>query len=1372
MNAQTYAEYARMIDFARSPVETSTLERSKTVDRDNTLDAFISYNRRDQLQIEIIARALREKGLDVFFDRWYLAPGTSWAEELEAVLGRVGAAAVFVGPGEMGPWQQREKNFALDRQANEPSFRVIPVLLPGADPALGFLGQNTWVDLRLGIHDTRGIDQLVAAIRGNTVEPDTDAASAICPYRGLLYFREEDAAFFFGREMATSQLLKAVSRREFVAVVGASGSGKSSVVRAGLLPALRRDLETTWEIMTVVPTNRPLFQLARAMIVLLKPDADLLERAARSAKLADDFATGTLGLQDLVLESLEKHRDISRLLIVVDQWEELYTLGDDESVRRRFMDLLLDATEATPCNVVLTLRGDFVGRALAYRRLSDHLQDGQINIGPMTRAELQGAIEYPAQKVGLHFEPGLIERILEDVGDEPGNLPLLEFVLKRLWETRKRHQLQHSSYDAMGQLRGAVATKAEEVFAQLPQIEQDVVQDLFLHLVRPGDGMDDSRRRATLAELGTRYGPLVKKLSDERLLVTGIEDENDDETVEVSHEALIQNWSRLKTWLNEDREFLLWHERLRGQIAAWLESARDEGGLLRGVPLEIAIRWSSQRNERLRPDERDYIGEGVALRDREEQARLSQALRERELEHTRSVAQEQERAAGRLRRHRSALAAAVAAILVLSVALVLNLREQAVTKDRHARAYNLSLAAVSNLPKNPELATLLAVASAEETYAMEGTLIPETVDALNRVLRPPAAIRVADLKGSDLFDLAFRPGTHQIAIAGKEMKIQLWDPVAASNVRVFEPKANWFAVAFSNDGGVMAAGAEDGIIRIWDVENAKLITELHGHAGAVFDVKFGTDSNVLLSAGADHTARLWNVSSGMELTPPLRHSNKVYGVAVASDGNRVATAGADKTVVIWDLRKAQPLRVLTGHLDVVNAVAISPDGKMVASASQDRSIGIWDFETGVLLREFRGHADTVRSVRFSPDGRFLVSTSHDRSICVWDPSTGILLTTLYGPTDSISATSFSADGTLLASVGTDQKARVWETSFLRHLMSGHRAAVNSIAFNREGSRLVSGGFDRTAQLWDLVSGKRPFTLAGHVSTINGVAFSPDGNTVATASDDKTAKLWSVASGAVVRELRGHDAEVVSVAFSPNGRYVATSSKDRTTIVWETTSGNMLRRLLGHTNMVFSVAFSPNGQRIATGSFDGTTKIWDVESGKLILTLARHERAVNAVTFAPETNTLATASWDATVKIWDIYTGILLHTLKGHTDQVTGATFSPDGKILATVSRDESIRLWDVIRGTQVSWYPTNTGAILGVAFSPDGKRVGAAHADGVVRLFDLETLIRPDAEKLMATVKARALRKLTSEECVQYVATAACKLILPSLTLKQNEEHR
>jgi tetratricopeptide (TPR) repeat protein/KaiC/GvpD/RAD55 family RecA-like ATPase len=604
-------------------------------------DLFISYHSLDHAAVELVANALRQRGLRPYLDRWYLIPGRSWLDTLEKSLADCNGAAIFLGPHGMGRWQQREKELALDRQTGNPNFFVIPVLLAGADPALGFLSLNHWVDLRGG-PSSEAIETLVCAALGQPPGPElTERLAAtiagVCPYRGLRPFREEDEPFFCGRESFSDMLVGAVERRSLVAVVGASGSGKSSVVRAGLIPRLRRKTDRVWEIATMSPQERPFYSLSTSLHPLLEPELSEVERLRETEKLADALSHGEIKLRSVISRILAKQPGTDRLLLVVDQWEELYTLCRNDAVQHRFISELLDATAcAQLLSVVLTLRGDFYGHALADRELSDRIQDGIVNIGPMMRDELQHAIQEPARKVGLRFEDGLIERILDEVGEEPGSLPLVEFLLTELWEKRRNGELLHEAYTAIGGVRRAIAERAEQAFSRLSEQEQEAAHWALLALVVPGEGAEDTRKRAILQELDGVARSVIAKLATDRLLVT-TRDTTGRDVVEVGHEALIREWKRLRQWVNENREFLRTLRRLEEEEELWRTNRRPADLLLPpGRRLGEAQELLNSRPQAVGVRVRAYITESVGA----EQQRQEQARKEaqRTLNRTRAVA--------------------------------------------------------------------------------------------------------------------------------------------------------------------------------------------------------------------------------------------------------------------------------------------------------------------------------------------------------------------------------------------------------------------------------------------------------------------------------------------------------------------------------------------------------------------------------------------------------------------------------------------------------------------------------------------------------------------------------------------------------------
>ncbi|MEG4142576.1 nSTAND1 domain-containing NTPase [Microcoleus sp. Pol7_B1] len=1115
------------------------------------------------------------------------------------------------------------------------------------------------------------------------------------PYQGLSAFGEEDADFFFGQEKFVSNLVEVTHKQPLVAVVGPSGSGKSSVVYAGLIPKLRK--EGNWLIASFRPGKEPFVQLAFALVRQLEPAAGETQQLRETMGLAGDLRNGRITLQQLVSCILERNPG-KRLLLVADQFEELYTFSQLKKEPEHFADGLLTAIAQENITLVLALRADFYGYALSYRPLRDAFQEYTPQLlSSMKREELQAAIELPAQKLEVEFEAQLTQRILDDVEEEPGNLPLLEFAVTRLWEKQINRELTHQAYEEIGGVKKAIANHAEQVYQKLSETEKKQAQRIFVQLVRPGEGTEDTRRVASRAEVGEDNWNLVSYLAgyQARLVVTGRQEQED--TVELVHETLIRQWGTLREWINANRQFRTWQERLKVALREWKNDNHDSGAMLRGVPLTVAEDWLRQRADEMTQEERDFIEVSVKERDRERQ-------------------KEQRRR----RLTIIGLSGFSAIALALAGLAGVGWWRAAINQIYSLAQYSDGLL---NLDGTKALKTSLkAVVQMRRTPWVDANTHTYVELSLLNTVSNVAAPNTLGGHTERVSAISFSPNGKLLATASSDHTVKLWDTSTGQQIHTLSGHTDSVnAVRFSPNGKLLATASDDKTVKLWDTTTGKQINTLSGHTASVYLVSFSPNGKLLATGGGDNTVKLWDTSTGKQINTLSGHKDGVNDFSFSPNGKLVATGSSDNTVKLWDTSTGKQINTLSGHTELVDVVSFSPDGKRLATGSWDKTVKLWDTSTGKEIKTLSGHTDWVNVVSFSPDGKRLATASSDKTVKLWDTSTGKQINTLSGHKDGVWAVSFSPNGKLLAT-GDDKTVKLWDTSTGKQIntLSGHTELVRAVSFSPDGKLLATASDDKTVKLWDTSTGKQINTLSGHTELIRVVSFTPNGKLLATASSDKTVKLWDTSTSKQIKTLSGHKDSVRAVSFSPNGKLLATGSIDKTVKLWDTSTGKQINTLSGHKDGVWAVSFSPDGKLLVAAISDKTVKLWDTSIGKQIKTLSGHKDGVWAVSFSPDGKLLATGSWDKTVKLWDTSTGKEIKTLSGHTDSVMAVSFSPDGKLLATGSSDKTVRLWDTSSGKEIKTLSGHTARVWAVSFSPDGKLLATGNQDKTVRLWRLD----------------------------------------------------
>ena len=1160
------------------------------------------------------------------------------------------------------------------------------------------------------------------------------------PFKGLQYFEETDSDLFFGRELLTAKLVRRLRElpspagegsgvRFLSVVIGASGSGKSSLVRAGLIPALKKGStlldgtkppagSTDWHVHIITPTAHPLEALATE----LTRDSGSMTATAR---LIDDLAQEPRSLALF----LARARDSAKrhTVLVVDQFEELFTLCRDEFEREAFIDNLLNLVSPDQSNVtlIITLRADFYAHLAQYPELRDAVAQRQEYIGPMTADELRRAIEEPAKRGHWEFEPGLVDLILRDVGDEPGALPLLSHALLETWKRRAGHTLTLKGYADAGGVHGAIAHTAESIYQNLSPEEQAIARDIFLRLTELGEGTEDTHRRVSFEEL-TSSGDtdqvhlVLNKLAEARLITLG------ENTVEVAHEALIREWPTLREWLNQDREGLRLHRHLTEAAYEWELLGRDPGALYRGAHLGQARAWAELHPNGLNAGERTFLNASTDQEQREEREREEQ--RQRELAAAQKLAESEHHAAVELRRRARYLVGALC--LTIFAALTAGaFAKFSSANDKHAVSA-LWAAEANSLRLNNADANLIALLTIR-SFDVEITASADAaLSSLGRVQPPPEVL------------------------SGHSGSIE--------------------DVAISPDNRYLATVSQDQTARIWDLSTGKTIHVFSGHSGEISSVAFSPDGKYLVTASYDRTARLWNVASGevIQIFGGLKYG--IESVSFSPDGKHIVTVGLEEGRV-WDIGTGQTIHILSGPgSSKFLKVTYSPNGQKILTGSDDRTARLWDSSTGNEIQAFL-HPKAVNAVAFSPKGNEIVTGCEDGNIRVWDSVSGLLIQEISGRQSRIADLELSPSGKLLLSASSDHTVRLWDMNTGQNIrvFGGLEATPRAVTFSQDGRLAVTAGDDKEVRVWNLRSsfpiGKE---FLGTGGPMWDAAFSPDGNRVVTANNDGTAQIWEIATGQLLLTLTGHNGITRGVVFSPDGKMVLTVSEDHTAKLWDVGTGMELRRFVGHTDIVSSGVFSPDAQYVVTTGFDGTARVWETQTGKLILVYSHQGPGhLNRIMFSPDGNSVVTSADDGTARIWNPRTGEDIMIFRRPGASMTGVAFSPDGRILITTSLDGTISLWNVATGEEQFHFLSHTGYIYGAAFQPGpahnpvrgystgwlvqhhGPYYVTSGADGTARLFSMGPMNIIELRRF--TVSSDEVRNVVFSPDGKYILTAS-----------------
>ena len=1140
----------------------------------------------------------------------------------------------------------------------------------------------------------------------------TTVVSEECPYQGLRAFTPETEKFFFGREAEKRLLWERLSQSNFVAVLGPSGIGKSSVVRAGLVTRL---VAEGWQVLPMMPEDQPMANLKSAVKPLWAEMPVGEQRRLREVLQGE----GLLAMAQQLSETARQPN--RRVLLLVDQFEEVFTqcLEGKEAERDSFIRGLVAVGRAqTPLAVVMTMRSDFVNEWLATGQPPEVMNRDTVYLGPLQGENLTAAIVEPATMQGYRFGTGLFELLLDDVAKEANCLPLLEFALQELWNVREieKKELTAAAYVEIGRLNGALDKQAERIFTEklLRDVDRDWARRICLELVRIGRGERDTRQRQPkekLLQMGGSHpekkqiiADVIAELVKGRRLVSGgdenaARDADNTAYIDLAHEALLEGWTQFATWRQEDRDLQRLKQRLADAYEEWEKKESNDHYLLAGGLL-AEVREQQTVLKDLLADEQSELMRYFSLSDEREQkkvAALEQALSKAEIQEA----------------------------------------------SRKVRDKLLSTPAQT---VEATISAMALVGKSQTDFASD--VVYPAQDALHRAwFTIRERLKLEGHSGSVL-SVAFSPQGDRIVSGSSDHTLRLWDLKGNPVGKAFRGHSGVVAsVAFNPQGDQIVSGSYDNTLRLWDLSGNCIGNPFHGHSSWVYKVVFSPDGDRIISGGDDSAIQVWDLE-GRSVGKPFGKSGSIVEELACNPAGDMLVSVSSGDIFLWQMNGHLiyqfPDGFSTDLNNLIKCVAFSPDGSQIVSGGN--GICLYDLLGRRIGNPFFTQGSQVTQIAFNSKGDQIVSGSADGSIRLWTLDGELIEAPFFGHNDEVESIGISLKDDRLVSGSRDGTIRLWSMyskSPFETLVEQH-SPISTAAFNLEGDKIIVGSLNNPLRLWDLDGsfigtslkeidskvGPEKYTLeyllehepttypfSGHIGRVLSVAFNGKENKIVSSGKDSTIRLWDLKGNLVGNPFLGHDNWIYSVAFNCQGNRIVSGSGDRTLRLWDLEGHTIGTPFKGHSRAVLSVAFEPRGSRVVSGSDDGTLRLWDLEGHTIGIPFEGHRGSVNSVAFSPGGSRIVSGSDDGTLRLWDLEGNTIGIPFEGHRGSVNSVAFSPRGSRIVSGSDDGTLRLWDLEGNTIGTPFEGHFGSVETVVFSPRGTLIASGGRDGTLRLW-------------------------------------------------------
>ncbi|NOQ24162.1 MAG: hypothetical protein GQ564_02270 [Bacteroidales bacterium] len=1137
------------------------------------------------------------------------------------------------------------------------------------------------------------------------------------PYKGLKRFNAKDKETFFGRDELINELFNAINTSKIILVGGASGSGKSSVVRAGVIPKLSNASTKLFDFI-FTPGINPFESFYNCM---LQEEKDYEFNAEQVKPL---LTPNEKTLENLII-SLKTEGE--SWLIFIDQFEEIFTNCADDEKRKYFIDGLVNLVNHPDQSVkiVLAMRADFLEQFSFYPQLTSLVKNNIHLVSDMQAKELKQAIELPAALHGVVYEKGLVDLIIKDIHNQKGYLPLLQYTLNLIWEYECRNIgtdgnsvienriLSISAYNSLGGVRGALQERIASVYEKLNQEEKETTKQIFLRLVNITESESGSQpvsRRANLSEFA---GEIIQKLLrifvSENLLVTSTDDTvetNTDSllttvnkgTVEITHESILHSWENLKKWLEQEKETIIYKNQLADEVKRWMKVANQLGKekakseLLKGVRLQRIIELknseSFNRLGGLSEEENDFIKHSINFE--QHQIKIKKRIKQ---------------------------AFICTFFLILTVITLAFLNAEKAKKNiatKLADSYwDKSKMAIKN--KDNLLAyhwNALATNIAPNWNIANPIAIDTRPEWTRIILRNKISV-------PDLFHRFYYNGETKPPLS-ENGNI---DPQLASSLKIINETFEIRKWNLNKVHTLILVVHKDSTLRIWGVASQQQIGKSMNHDAGINGGIFNKNETQILSWSKDHTCRLWDVESQEQIGKSMMHNASVYYAIFNDDGTKVLSCGRDKTARLWSVKTQKQIGNSMLHEADVKRVIFNNDESKILSASWDATVRLWDAKSQKQIGKSMKHDRQASGAIFNKDETQILSWGQDNSIRLWDTESQQQIgNSMYHETSVIGAI-FNKDETRILSWSFDNTSRLWEIKSQEQIGNSmkHKDIVNGAIFNENETKILSWGEDSVISLWDIRSTKQNNIIIKHKERVLGSIFNKNQSQLITSNMDGTVRIWDIASQKQVGNSMQHEKPVLGAKLNNDETRILSWSYDKTICIWDMNTQKQIGNSMKHNGIVAGAVFNNDETKILSFSADSTVRLWDVQTQLQIGIPMKHEGSVLGAIFNNDETQLLSWSKDKTIRLWDLKSQKQIGNSMKHDHVVYYAVFNKSETKILSSSNDFTARIWDTQTQKQIGNSLKHNSVVYRAYFNKDETKVLSGTSNGQIYLWDVNT---------------------------------------------------